>query len=158
MAAKRSTILMVAAGVFIFCLVVVLSLGAWFFASVFDATTVEAASVEPRFAEIRGRFTGGPVFAIERGHDARVVREPPAAPATTELRTIHVRHWKPDEQRLQDLALPFWLLRLKHLSFSVSSTRAGLQGVTAEQIERFGPALLVDYEDPGGERLLIWTE
>jgi hypothetical protein len=30
--------------------------------------------------------------------------------------------------------------------------------VTVEQVERYGPTVLVDHEGAGGDRLLVWTE
>lgn len=34
----------------------------------------------------------------------------------------------------------------------------GTFDITVEEIERYGPALLVDHESPRGDRLLIWTD
>ena len=69
--------------------------------------------------------------------------------------------WDPDDDRMSHVTLPFWLLRLKAGPLDISS-KVMIDhhhiDMTVEQIERYGPALLVDHEGRGGDRLLLWTE
>ena len=156
---KRTTTLMIVFGVTAFLAIVSLSLGAWFFASAFEATTADAVAATQNFDDVRHRFgSTGPVFEIGADEEPRLRRQPPAVGPAAAPQTLHVRHWGPDDDRLSDVSIPFWLLRLKAGAFSVSSHHAGLRDVTAEQIERYGPTLLVDHQGHGGDRLLIWTE
>jgi hypothetical protein len=146
-------------GVLIFLTVVVVGGGAWFFASAFDSTAATEAAASASFEQVRQRFAGVvPVFALDAGETVAVRRQPLPAGAARPIAQLHLRHWDPDDDELVEVTLPFWLVRLNPGEFSVTADEHGLRGVTAGQIERYGPTLLVDHAGRGGERLLIWTE
>jgi len=155
---KHATVLMGVGGVLIFCLVVVLAGGAWFFAAAFESASADERAASAAFDDVRGRFSNvDPVFDIV-GDDAVRRRAPPAAAAAAPLQTLRLRHWGPDDDRMEDVSIPFWLLRFKAGAISATSSHVGLRNVTAQDIERYGPTLLVDHEGRRGDRLLIWTE
>ena len=161
---KRShaTILMTVFGVLVFSCIVGLSLGAWFFASVFESETADEPAAMQSFDDVRRRFAGSqPVLTILNDRDAVVRREPPAAAPPRPLERLQLLAWDPDDDGLARVTVPFWFLRLKAgpIDFSSHVTVNHHQiDITVEQIERYGPALLVDHEGRGGDRLLIWTE
>ena len=75
--------------------------------------------------------------------------------------------WDIHEERLSRLEVPFWLLRLSDDPIDViyedRSGESGLKvrtpsSVTVEEIERFGPALLVDGQMPDGGHLMVWSD
>jgi hypothetical protein len=155
---KHASLLMGVVGVVFFLLVLVVGGGAWFFASAFDRRDAGAAMATASFEDVRRRYVGtAPVFGIAAGETVVVRREPPASPPAP-VQRLHLRHWSPDEGGLVDVTLPFWLVRLNPGEFSMTADRHGLREVTAAQIERYGPTLLVDHESARGGRLLIWTE
>jgi hypothetical protein len=161
---KRShaTILMAVIGVLAFVGIVGLSLGAWFFASVFERAAADELVARASFDDVRGQFAGAdPVLAILADERMEVRREPPAAHHDRPLQRLHVMAWDPDDERLSRVALPFWLLRLKAGPLDVSGKvmiNHHHVAMTVEQIERYGPTLLVDHQGRSGDRLLIWTE
>jgi hypothetical protein len=156
---KHATILMGVVGVLIFCVVVLVAGGAWFFASAFESASADERTAGSAFDDVRRRFSNvGPVFEIPDDGDPVVRRPAPETRPATPLQTLRLRHWGPDDDRMEDVSIPFWLLRLKTGSISVTSRHVGLRDITAEDIERYGPTLLVDHEGRGGDRLLIWTE
>jgi hypothetical protein len=61
--------------------------------------------------------------------------------------------------------LPFWLLCLGRRG-SGGSLRFGSSGriqferlnISVDDLERLGPALIIDYQTPHGERVLVWTQ
>jgi hypothetical protein len=60
------------------------------------------------------------------------------------------------------LKIPFWLLRLKsggsHVNFN--GRRMDLEDLklSVEDLERFGPTLIVDHSGNDGKRVLVWSQ
>jgi hypothetical protein len=73
------------------------------------------------------------------------------------VQRLQLLTWDPADQDLSRITLPFWLLRMKPDSARVTVNHRELD-ITVEQLERYGPTLLVDHESQSGDRLLIWTE
>jgi hypothetical protein len=156
---KHATILMAVFGVVICLVVLVVGGGAWFFASAFESTPATEPAAVAAFDEVRQRFSGvTPVFAIGPGETVLVRREPAPGSSVPPVERLHLRHWDPEDEGLVELTLPFWLVRLNPGELSMTADRHGLREVTAAQLERYGPTLLVDHAGRGGDRLLIWTE
>ena len=156
------TLLMVAVGVFLFFTIVGLSLGAWFFAYAFERGEPDPATASASLEDVRRRFAGqDTVLEIVDGDVARVRRPPPATPPPRPLERLNILTWNADEGALTTVTLPFWLLRMKAGPIDISShVVVDVHGVdlTVAQVERYGPALLVDHQTGRGARLLIWTE
>ena len=58
--------------------------------------------------------------------------------------------------------LPFWMLRLKMRGsrFDVGGSNVDLEKLrlTVEDLERYGPTLIVDHKGSDGSRVLIWSQ
>jgi len=58
--------------------------------------------------------------------------------------------------------IPFWILRLKTRGtlVDVGSGNIDLQKLrlTVDDLERFGPTLIVDHQDMNGSRVLLWSQ
>ena len=159
---SRATILTTVIGVLVFLCIVGLSVGAWFFASVFERDTVDEPAATASFDDVRRRFAGAePVFGIVGDERAEIRREPPSAAPEKPLERLQVMAWDPDDDGLARVTVPFWILRLKtgplEISGKVMIDHHHVD-MTVEQIERYGPTLLVDHAGRGGDRLLVWTE
>jgi hypothetical protein len=159
---RHATILVAVVGVFVFVAIVGVSLGAWLFASAFDRDTADEPAAAASFEEIRQRFARtGPVLHVVEHEKAILSRQPPAEAPARRLERLEVMVWDPDDKGLSRVTLPFWLLRLKTGPIDMSSTvmlNHHPIDLTVEQIERYGPALLLDHQAQDGDRLLIWTE
>jgi hypothetical protein len=69
----------------------------------------------------------------------------------------------PDEEKVVRMDLPFWLLRLQ-----MRGTRFDVGGgnnidlarlrLTVEDLERYGPTLILDHKKSDGSRVLIWSQ
>jgi hypothetical protein len=70
--------------------------------------------------------------------------------------------WDPRENRLVSVAIPFWLLRLKSGPIEFSAYASGWDDdrvdLRPEEIERYGPGIILDTTSPKGERVLLWAE
>ena len=96
---------------------------------------------------------------MDRPHEARATGALPTS--TMRPENLHLLAWNEDEQRLARITLPFWVLRfgtrkmevLNDADFSLDQLNLDLP-----ELERIGPALLVDHRTPEGSRVLIWTQ
>jgi hypothetical protein len=158
----RVTLLMVVAGVFVFVTVVGLSLGAWFFAYAFDRVSPDPAAVSASLEDVRRRFAGqSTVLDVVDDDVVRVRRPPPLTPPPRPLERLNILTWNAESGALTSVTLPFWLLRMKAGPIDISShVTVDAHGVnlTVAEVERYGPALLVDHQTTRGGCLLIWTE
>jgi hypothetical protein len=70
--------------------------------------------------------------------------------------------WNPTEERTVRVRLPFWLLRLGHHRVDVLNADPAFDmqrlNLDVNELERIGPAFLLDFRAPTGERVLIWTQ
>ncbi len=112
-----------------------------------------------RFTAIRERFAGTePLLHVDAaGH---VTRRPPPANEIAPPSRLHVLAYRRPELVRADV--PFWFLRAKGpaLQYSLRGTGLDLKrlGVTAADLQRYGPCLVLDEARANGERLLVWTE
>lgn len=95
--------------------------------------------------------------------------ERPRVRATTALPTAAAKPqhlwmliWDPDDGRTVRVSLPFWLLRLgrKNIEIGSNDRQFDLENLDLDfnELERIGPALLMDVQRPSGERVLLWTQ
>lgn len=127
--------------------------------------TVESAPAEQEYEHLRSQLAGRiPLIVIDQD-DPRTIRinRHSEQRMVRPLKVVHMFVWNPRDQRVARLDLPAWLLRFH--------TRRGLLGygwgdsmglehlsLTADDIERHGPGLILDFQDRRGARILIWTE
>ena len=127
---------------------------------------VSAESGDQEFEKLRAPFAGQKPF-IELPADGNetnaVVHRELVKGTTGQVSTIHLRVWVPSDGKLVKLDLPFWMVRLmgsKPIEFR--SDESGFRGmrlkVTAEELERRGPGLIIDHGGRDGERILVWTD
>ena len=100
------------------------------------------------------------IDALERPHQHRPLTEMPTA--SVKPTNLYVLAWDPDDGRLARIALPFWVLRLGRQKIDLLNDAEDFNferlNVDVAELERIGPALLVDYRTPSGKRVLIWTQ
>ena len=146
----------------ILCLVAVAAAGLWFAKSHIDIRSASSASVSDDFARIRKQFSSQkPLIELdERGHLARANTDRP--PGARRPESLNVMAFDPDEEKVIKMEIPFWLLRLKMQGtrFSVGNDSIDLHELhlTVEDLERFGPTLIVDHKGHNGERVLVWSQ
>jgi hypothetical protein len=122
------------------------------------------ASAARDFEEVKKQFaTQKPLIELdERGRflHSNTDREPP--PNAKAPDAVYVMAFDPDDGRVVRLSIPFWLLRLKsgNQTIDFNGRRMDLEDLklTVEDLERFGPTLIVDHKDRGGERVLVWSQ
>ena len=126
--------------------------------------TVEDAQPEDallRFADVRAQFGGiEPLLHVDPA--GRVTRRAVPLVRMAPPTQFRVLMYRVSEQRLVRTDLPFWFLKIKGpaVQYALRGTGLDLQrlGVTAADLERYGPSLVLDEMRSNGNRLLVWTE
>ena len=114
-----------------------------------------------RFTEIRDRFTGSdPILRVDA--EGRMVRRNPPETETGRPKYLRVLTYRSSEQRLVHASIAFWFLTVKGpaVQFALRGTGLDLNrlGITASDLKRYGPCLVLDEARVDGSRLLVWTE
>ena len=138
--------------------------GFYFFSQHVNTKVVSPASAAREFADISARFTGQkPLIELdERGHLLRANTDRAAPPKAEPLEALHVLAYNPHDGRIVRISLPFWLLRMKMhgATIDLDGNRMDLEDLklTVEDLERYGPTLVVDHKARNGERVLVWSQ
>ena len=68
----------------------------------------------------------------------------------------------PKDGRIVRVDIPFWLLRLKLRGSAIdfNGNRMELEDLklTVEDLERYGPVLVVDHRAQTGQHVLVWSQ
>jgi hypothetical protein len=143
-------------------LVAMAAAGLWFAKTHINIHSASTVTVSEDFARIRRQFANQkPLIELdEHGHLARTNADRP--PGTKRPDSLNVMAFDPDDEKVVRMEIPFWLLRLKMhgTRFSVGNDRIDLRELhlTVEDLERFGPTLIVDHKGRNGERVLVWSQ
>jgi hypothetical protein len=138
--------------------------GLYFFSQHIDTKTVSPANAAHDFDQAKLRFTGQkPLIELdEHGRYLRsnADRTPPANATPPE--SINVMAFDPDDGRIVRVNIPFWLVRMKMRGTTIdfNGNHMNLEDLrlTVEDLERFGPTLIVDHRNRSGERVLVWSQ
>ena len=139
-------------------------IGLYFFSRHIDTQAVSPAVAARDFERVTARFTGQkPLIELDdRGRYLRSNTDRAAAVDAKPPDTLHVMAFDPDDERIVRLRIPFWLLRLKtgNATIDFNGQRMDLEDLrlSVDDLERFGPALIVDHRNASGERALVWSE
>lgn len=165
MAGKVKTWVWIVGGIVAFgilCVIAMAAAGLWFVRSHVDIHPASTASVTDEFQTIRARFADQkPLIELdERGNVFHANTDRPAS--TQHVQTLNILAFDPDDEKVVKMDLPFWLLRLKMRGtrFDVGGNNIDLAKLrlTVEDLERYGPTLILDHKDSGGSRVLIWSQ
>jgi hypothetical protein len=146
------------------CVVAVAGMGFYFFSQHFNAQTATPAKAGVEFERVKAQFKDQkPLIELdERGH---FLRSNPDRPTPASGRTpahLYVLAFDPDDERIVKVTIPFWLLRFKSRGARVdfNGGRLDLEDLklTVEDLERFGPTLIVDHKATSGDRVLVWSQ
>lgn len=124
-----------------------------------DTPTTEALGT---FAAQKAKFAdAGPLLVLDER------RRPAYAPGAEARRRagavsdLHVLVWNADQSELVTVTVPMWLLRLKSgpIAFGEYVT-IGDGGVhlSPQDLDRHGPGVVLDFESPEGDRVLLTAQ
>jgi hypothetical protein len=165
MAGKVKTWVWIVVGVFALGILFVIAMaaaGLWFVRSHVEIRPATTAAVTEDFQTIRARFASQkPLIELdERGNVFHANTDRPLS--TVRVQSLNIMAFDPDEERVVRMDLPFWLLRLKMRGgrFDVGGNNVDFAKLhlTVEDLERYGPTLILDQKDSNGSRVLIWSQ
>jgi hypothetical protein len=164
--AKKRTWLWILGGLFLLCVIALIAIagaGMYFISQHIDTARTSGDDAQRAFETARRPYKE-PLFELDRFERVqlrRPLRELPTS--TTRPQHLWILAWDPDDERLVKVSLPFWLLKMGRRNIDIGTNGHG--GFQLEQLdldmhelERIGPALIVDHRAPSGARVLIWTQ
>lgn len=163
--AKVKTWVWVVVGVFvigILGLVAMAAAGLWFAKTHIDIRAESPAAVTSEFDEVRQRFASQkPLIELDdHGHFLRANKDRPSSDKRPD--TLYVMAFDSEQGRVVRVNIPFWMLRLKMSGTRINIGRGDLDledlNLTVEDLERFGPTLILDHKDRRGQRVLVWSQ
>ncbi len=107
---------------------------------------------------------GSAVPILSLSPDGTVINRAPAPADDTAapLSRIVVSVYRADTSRLVETRIPFWFFRIKAPAADSALEGTGLSfqklGITADDLRRYGPRVVIDHRTTEGGRLLVWTE
>ncbi|HLG58192.1 MAG TPA: hypothetical protein VI485_22800 [Vicinamibacterales bacterium] len=162
MTKNQRTILLAVLGVIAVLVIAVVAIGVWAATSLFDNQSMDESAAARTLDEVRSQFAGAQPVVDLRPDGAVLLRRPPETKPAP-LKTLHVLRWNVQDEEMTRVDVPFSLLRMTDSPFEVSlePDATGLRVSTSlhvDDIERYGPALLVDDRLPDGGRVLVWSD
>ena len=123
-------------------------------------------TAEQQFLQQRERFAGQqPLIELQGdiGDERPIIHQRSENARKVDLQSIRVLVYDSHDGRLVHIDVPFWLFRLMPsgrvssfgTSFNFESSRVRL---TVDDLERYGPGLILDATDRRNAQVLIWTE
>jgi hypothetical protein len=116
------------------------------------------------FDEVKARFANQkPLIELDESGDflrSNLERNRPANPPS--LDAMHVMVYDPDEGKVISFKIPWWLMRLQKgesvINFNGRDMNLEDLKLTIDDLEHFGPTLIVDHQNRRGERVLVWSQ
>ena len=150
------------------CVIAILSVvamaaaGLWFAKTHIQVQSVTPVTATSEFERVRQQFaTQKPLIELDaRGRFLHANTDRPYS--DTRPDTLWVLAFNPDDGRVVKVNIPFWMLRLK-----LRGSRINIGGrdldmedlkLTVEDLERYGPTLIIDQVGRDGERVLVWSQ
>jgi hypothetical protein len=157
-------VLVAVAVVCVLGLVAFAGIAAYFVAQHIETTKATPASAAREFDAVKAGFAGQkPLIELDkRGQFLKANTDRPVPANVRPPDHLHLLAFDPSDRRIVRFNLPFWLLRLKagDTTIDLNGNRMDLEDlrISVEDLERFGPALIVDHTAPDGERVLVWSK
>jgi hypothetical protein len=116
-----------------------------------------------KFEAVSRQFEGQqPLLVIEDGQP--VINKNTHPRSGKPVEALHVMVWDPKDERIITLNIPFWLIRMTkgrpiRLSAGDRDTVVTPElHITADDLLRYGPGLILLHKDAGGERVIVWAQ
>jgi len=135
--------------------------GLYFVSRNLDMQKATLTEADTSFEDVRARFKEPPILSLDGHERVTLTRRPPDQPPAQKPQTMYVMAYDNEDARIVRVTVPFWMLRLGREKIRLGAG-SDLQfeelHITAEELERYGPALLLDHHDQRGKRVLVWTQ
>ena len=138
--------------------------GVYFVSQHVNTASVSAPDALRQFDDARAKFKNErPLLEIdsnEKVNKLRTIAEIPTA--DVKATTLNVMAWDPTDERIVNFKIPLWVLgmgeRKIDLGIGAESFDMRRLKIDVKDLERIGPALVLDLKAPSGDRALVWTQ
>jgi len=147
----------------ILCVITLAAAGLWFVRTHINVQPTTVAAATSDLQTIRDRFASQKPL-IELDDHGNFVHANVDRPASTQRpETLNVMAFDAGGERVVRVDIPFWLLRLKNRGSMIDLGGGGnidlaKLRLTVDDLERFGPTLILDHRDPNGSRVIVWSQ
>ena len=144
-------------------LVAAAGVGFYFVSQHIETKQITPAAAAQEFEAVKAAFTNQkPIIELNReGGFMKAHTDRPAAAHEITPDQLNILAFDPSDGRIVRFSLPFWLLKMKagNATIDLNGNRMDLEDLrlTVEDLERLGPALIVDHKAADGERVLVWS-
>ena len=149
-----------AAVVVIACLAALAGTAGYFVMRSLERRSATESVAQGEIDGIRGRFgTRPPLIEVvdPRTMDVRINRV--AGGGAAPVSTLHVVSWKAEDNEIARTEVPLWLMRFSTLNvLSQLGVVPAKIRLTVQDVDRYGPGIVVDYNKPGSFRVLVWAD
>ena len=136
--------------------------GLWFVRSHVNVQPTTVAAATSDFQTIRERFANQKPLIELDDHGNFVHANTDRPDGTKRPESLNIMAFDARQEHVVRIDIPFWMLRLKARGtlVDVGSGNIDLQKLrlTVEDLERYGPTLIVDHHDVDGSRVLVWSQ
>jgi hypothetical protein len=148
-------------------IVAVAGAGYYFFKRHIQTREASSAMATRDFDEVRLRFNGQKALVELDSHGNFVKSNPGARSSRSGAvpEQLNVLAFDADDGgvgRVVRVSIPFWLLRLKtgggNIDFNGKRMNLDDLRLSVEDLERYGPTLIVDHSSVDGNRVLVWSQ
>jgi hypothetical protein len=88
--------------------------------------------------------------------DTLRVNHPPRTAPVKQLEGFEILVWKEDDQEFVHTRAPLWMMRLSTMSIlSEFGLAPRSLRLTVDDVERYGPGVVIDFTSPKGDRVLV---
>ena len=167
MAGKVRTWVWVVVGLAIACvlgMIAMAGIGFYFFSRHISTSEASPKSAATQFDQVLERF-GSKKPLIELDERGEFLRGNPARQASPNARapeSLQVMAFDAADGRIVRVTVPFWLLRMRsgETTIDFNGRRMNLEDLklTVRELERLGPALIINHRGASGDRVLVWSQ
>jgi hypothetical protein len=164
--ASKKTWIWIIVGVLGMCVLMLLAVagaGVYFVSSHISTKRTTNGDAFQTFDQARARFKDQrPLLELDNMEKPRVTKPLSEFPtSSTRPEELCVLAWNPDEERVVQVSLPFWLLKLGRRKMAVRGDNGfdlNRLNLDMNELDRIGPMLVLDMRTPNGQRVLVWTK
>ncbi len=138
--------------------------GVYFVSQHVNTASVSAPDALRQFDDARARFKDvRPLIEIDSNEEVTQLRTISDIPtADVKATTLMVMAWDPTDERIVNFKIPLWVLAMGErkidLGIGAESFDMRRLKIDVKDLERIGPALVLDLKAPSGDRALVWTQ
>lgn len=138
--------------------------GVYFVSQHVNTSNISAPDALRQFDDARAKFKDvRPLIEIDSEENVTQLRQVSDMPtADVKATSLMVMAWDPTDERIVNFKIPLWVLgmgeRKIDLGIGAESFDMRRLKINAKDLERIGPALVLDLKSPTGDRALVWTQ